>query len=49
MNLPVGAAALREALRRAWGTGEALTEWPRSAVAELVATKYGRDDWKRRR
>jgi lipoate-protein ligase A len=49
MNLPAGSAALRDALRRAWGAGEVPAEWPRSAVAELVAAKYGRDDWKRRR
>lgn len=49
MNLPVGSAALRDALRRAWGARETLAEWPRAAVAELVVAKYGRDDWQRRR
>lgn len=48
-NLPLTAAQLRAALIAAWNADEPCTAWPRELVDELVATRYGRDDWNARR
>jgi lipoate-protein ligase A len=48
-NLPCAAHELRRRLGRAWeasGTNEA---WPADTVRQLVAEKYGREEWNRRR
>jgi lipoate-protein ligase A len=45
-NLPVSAAAVKEALRRAWSAETNLEKWP--DCQELVASKYSQDDWNRR-
>ncbi len=39
-NLPVGAAAIRGALRAAWDAAEPRAEWPRELVARLAAERY---------
>lgn len=44
-GLPLSSAAVREALRQAWGGGGELTSWPADRVATLVAEKYGRAGW----
>ena len=43
MNLATEAAAVKEALRRAWGAQAPLTNAP--DCERLVAEKYARDDW----
>jgi lipoate-protein ligase A len=48
-NLPCSAAELRHRLRRAWQAERELPHWPRDVVARLVAEKYGRPEWLRRR
>ncbi len=47
-NLPADPAQLRAALARAWHAGKPPLDWPRELVAQLVAEKYGRDDWNSR-
>jgi lipoate-protein ligase A len=49
MNLPCSADELRRRLRRAWGAGEESSAWPEETVRRLVAEKYARSDWTRRR
>jgi lipoate-protein ligase A len=49
MNLPATADDLKRRLRVAWGADETTADWPADRVAELVAEKYGRDEWNRRR
>jgi lipoate-protein ligase A len=44
-NLPLGAAALRDALRRAWDTDRACPQWPQAETARLVAEKYSQREW----
>lgn len=48
-NLPLSAERLRELLANAWEARDVSTEWPRDLVAQLVAEKYGCDEWRRRR
>jgi lipoate-protein ligase A len=48
-DLPTGVATLKRCLREAWGAHEELTAWPVARVRELVAEKYARDEWVRRR
>lgn len=48
-NLPLGAAELRERVRAAWATSGEYPHPPLDRAGELVAEKYGRDDWTRRR
>ena len=48
-NLPCDAATLRERLRRAWEAQTITEDWPRETVQELVAEKYGKPEWNRRR
>jgi lipoate-protein ligase A len=44
-NLPVTAGELRRAIAAAFGAGDSLDDWPRELTAQLVATRYSRDDW----
>ncbi|HEY1064985.1 MAG TPA: lipoate--protein ligase family protein [Pirellulales bacterium] len=44
-NFPASGEAIRQALRAAWAAEEPLADWPVARTAELVAEKYGRDDW----
>jgi lipoate-protein ligase A len=45
MNLPLDAAALRNALRSAWKADEPCEVWPQVEMARLVAEKYSRREW----
>ncbi len=45
MNLECPAKAIRAALVRAWNGRQLATEVPQERIDELVAEKYGRDDW----
>ncbi len=45
MNLPLGAATIRAALRSAWQATELCPDWPRAETARLVAEKYSRREW----
>lgn len=44
-NLPIGQTKLIAAMERAFPTSEELMEWPREAVMELMATRYGVASW----
>ena len=44
-NLPLSAAALREALMGAFQATEPRAEWPGDRLADLVARRYGRPEW----
>jgi lipoate-protein ligase A len=48
-NLPAGAAELGRRLRAAWQAEEEMADWPRERVGQLVAEKYSRPEWIRRR
>ena len=48
-NLPCDAPELRRRLRRAWQVMAAHDAWPADTVRRLVAEKYGRAEWNRRR
>lgn len=43
------AAEIRSAMIASWQATEPLTDWPKSRMQELVATRYIRDDWNRGR
>lgn len=45
MNLGVGAERIKQALREAWHAEQPLTELPLANMRELVAQKYGRQEW----
>lgn len=47
--LPATADALRGQLVSAFAAEQVVEEWPKERVAELVATRYSRDDWNLRR
>ena len=49
MNLPADAASLRASLVREWGPLEPHGAVPWDRIRELVAEKFGRDEWVRRR
>ncbi|MEM9186319.1 MAG: lipoate--protein ligase family protein [Planctomycetota bacterium] len=49
VNLGVDADALRAGLAEAWSVGPAAIDYPANRVAELVRTRYTRDDWNRSR
>lgn len=49
MNLPTVVAALKPLLVAAWQPGGEYAAVPLEKVRELVAEKYGRDEWNRRR
>jgi lipoate---protein ligase len=48
-NLPVTGAEVRERVVEAWGPAGEYEAPPLERVRELVAEKYGRDEWNRRR
>ena len=48
-NLPLGADALKQLLVAAWRPEGLYDPVPLERVQELVAEKYGRDEWNRRR
>jgi lipoate-protein ligase A len=48
-NLPVGKVELIRRLRNAWQAGHTSPAWPQAVTAQLVADKYSRADWVRRR
>jgi lipoate---protein ligase len=48
-NLPIDAKTLHGVLREVWHADEALGAWPAESVRQLVAEKYERDEWIRRR
>ncbi len=43
-NLPLDRDEIEQALIQAWNARQPLADWPRERVAELVATKYTRQD-----
>jgi lipoate-protein ligase A len=45
MNLPASQSALIRAVDDAWPTTGELKDWPATRVADLVAERFGRDDW----
>ncbi|MFI4874396.1 MAG: biotin/lipoate A/B protein ligase family protein [Blastopirellula sp. JB062] len=44
-NLPITGEALRAALIDAWDARQPLPAWPQKRTAELVAERYGSEDW----
>jgi lipoate-protein ligase A len=48
-NLSCGADELRRRLAATWDATNRTDEWPRAAVQQLTAEKYGKPDWIRRR
>ncbi len=44
-NIPVERAALKTALRTAWGAHEPFGAFPEARVQALIAARYSRDDW----
>jgi lipoate---protein ligase len=48
-NLPLTREEITGRLRREFGADRELEEWPVEAVRQLVASKYGTDEWTRRR
>jgi len=48
-NLPSDATNLRVLLRVAWGAQARTKGWPREVVQQLVADKYSKTQWHRRR
>lgn len=44
-NLPLVRSTLVEAVAAAWPTSGTLHNWPRERVAQLVAERFGRDEW----
>jgi lipoate-protein ligase A len=44
-NLPLERAQLTRAVDSAFPGTELLSDWPRTQVIELVAKRFGRDDW----
>jgi lipoate-protein ligase A len=49
MNLPATAEEIAKHLRAGWGAEEAHSDWPEEDVRRLVAEKYSRHEWVRRR
>jgi lipoate-protein ligase A len=49
MNVPAEPQDLIRRLRERWRAEEPLTRWPREKVDALVAERYARDEWTRRR
>ena len=47
-NLPMSRPELEQRLRQAW-PGDQTTDWPATAVAQLVQEKYGTREWVTRR
>lgn len=48
-NLPTTAPKLKRRLRGAWAASDERTDWPKSIMDQLVADKYARPEWTRRR
>jgi lipoate-protein ligase A len=48
-NLPIPETALKELLREAWAADALLPDRPMEAVSRLVAERYSREEWNRRR
>ncbi len=48
-NLPTDAATLKRSLRAAWSAPAEMLTLPMDAIPQLVAEKYGADEWIRRR
>jgi lipoate-protein ligase A len=48
-NLPCDAAELRKRMCAAWNATATCDDWPSDAVRRLVAEKYGKTEWHRRR
>ena len=44
-NLPMSRDDLQDAILAAWPTSGDVDDWPRNRVDQLVAERYGRDDW----
>lgn len=44
-SVPLSIEDLRSAFASEWEASESLVEWPRAATRQLVAERYGRDDW----
>jgi lipoate-protein ligase A len=44
-NLPLSAAAIRQALVAAWGATDVRLDWPKAATARLVAERYANPEW----
>lgn len=44
-NLPIPAAAIRQALRTGWNAEEPCADWPRDLTAQFVAERYSRREW----
>ena len=44
-NLPLSAAAIRQALVTAWGANDVRLDWPKAATVRLVAERYADPDW----
>jgi hypothetical protein len=36
---------LEQVVLEAWPTTDELTDWPRDQVAQLVETRFSRDEW----
>jgi hypothetical protein len=50
MNLAAtNAEELTTRLRACWQAEEPLVQWPKEKVRDLVAERYGREEWTRRR
>jgi lipoate-protein ligase A len=47
-NLPLERAALVAAMREAFAANEPAADWPCERVAQLVAARYGREEWNER-
>lgn len=48
-NLPVEVEEIQTRLRAAWGADNGFSAWPVATVRELVAEKYTKQEWIRRR
>jgi lipoate-protein ligase A len=44
-NLPLGVAAIRQAVVEAWDAREPCPAWPAGRVTQLIGEKYGRPQW----
>lgn len=44
-NLPLSSSVIRRAVIQAFDAAEPTLDWPRQRTADLVATRYGRQEW----
>jgi lipoate-protein ligase A len=49
VNLRLSPGELESRLRALWRADQVLTGWPEAAIRELVAARYGSEEWLRRR